>query len=948
MTFDRSRQEKLALAIRTKKLREERKKQSDLGEKGRAGGLIPFIEYFWHILEPNTPLVIDMQMEAICLHLEAVTRGEIKRLCINVSPGAAKSLIVNVFWPAWEWSAAGEPHHRYMTFAYASHLTERDNGRFRDIVMSYEFGEIWGHVFRLTEDGKIKPVNDKRGWKFSSSIRGVGTGERGSRILCLPGTERVLTDAGWLAIQDIVDGKMDVRVAGFDHVTQSIVWQEIEAHERNPGNEIVEIACEGGSLKCTRDHPVYVQGRGYACADSLREGEKLVWCGRGLDLPALQGRDTPQAKPSQEVLQQAVSHCRGESILSATEQSTMSRVRDDGLPTSFPPQKDAGRTVLQSRMPRRMEQGGKQPVVYGRLGPVGLQALRKRVPVQAERIQEIGMLLDLMCGEIKMGASAVQSRARSVSCVPPLQDGIQAGIQRRQILHGGLQGRCAFAAHEGTREWPLRPREGSEQIPPGLEQEPQGGHPGPRRLLLSEMRHGREGSREGAPRPSHRLQQGQLGAYEPDNSMQVLSRADARQQAFAGEVETRTVLSVKAVGREDIVFNVRVTPCHNYFVNGILVHNCDDLHNVKEAESEAVRSETVRWAREGMSNRLNDMQEGVIVLIGQRVHDEDVSAVLLADKLGYVHLCIPMEFEPSQRCETAWWRDPRRDAGELASPRRFPAKVVNELKKTLGPYAWSSQYQQRPEPRGGGILKRDWWGLYEVAAGEGFKHVLEFRLASLDSAYTSRQENDPSGFSVYGVYFDERRNPKIVLLAAWEKWLELHGQDVERKPGETEGAYVKRAKEKWGLVEWVAHECKRFKVHNLLIENKASGHSVAQEMRRLYADEQWAVRLVDPGSQDKRARAYSVQHLFANGAIQAPGVMKDGKPVFRDFAQFMIDQAAKFRGLAGDEDNAVDTLTQALRFLRDMNWAKRSDEVLSEEREKMTRRHGKRESIYGA
>ena len=195
------------------------------------------------------------------------------------------------------------------------------------------------------------------------------------------------------------------------------------------------------------------------------------------------------------------------------------------------------------------------------------------------------------------------------------------------------------------------------------------------------------------------------------------------------------------------------------------------------------------------------------------------------------------------------------------------------------------------------------------------------------------------------MYLDQKRNPKIILLSAWEKWLELHGQDVEKKPMEHESAYIKRAKEKWGLVEWVAYECRRFKVHNLLIENKASGHSVAQEIRRLYADEQWGVRLIDPGAQDKRARAYSIQHLFANGMIQAPGSMVDGKPVFRDFAQFMIDQAAKFHGLPGDEDNALDSLTQALRFLRDTSWAQRTEEVATSLREQMTHK-SRKEPIY--
>ena len=109
--------------------------------------------------------------------------GEIKRLLINVPPGFMKSLLTNVFWPAWEWSAMEMPHTRYVTFSYAASLTERDNGRFRDLLISREFQELWGHKFVLRKIGETKVVNDKTGWKLASSVGGVGTGERGNRVL---------------------------------------------------------------------------------------------------------------------------------------------------------------------------------------------------------------------------------------------------------------------------------------------------------------------------------------------------------------------------------------------------------------------------------------------------------------------------------------------------------------------------------------------------------------------------------------------------------------------------------------------------------------------------------------------------------------------------------------------------------------------------------------------
>src|SRR5262249_33089247 len=74
-------------------LRRERKIQS------HPGGLIPFVRYFWNVIEPETKLVEGWLLDAIAEHLEAITLGKITRLLINVPPGSMKSLMTQVFWP---------------------------------------------------------------------------------------------------------------------------------------------------------------------------------------------------------------------------------------------------------------------------------------------------------------------------------------------------------------------------------------------------------------------------------------------------------------------------------------------------------------------------------------------------------------------------------------------------------------------------------------------------------------------------------------------------------------------------------------------------------------------------------------------------------------------------------------------------------------------------------
>lgn len=133
----------------------------------------------------------------------------------------------------------------------------------------------------------------------------------------------------------------------------------------------------------------------------------------------------------------------------------------------------------------------------------------------------------------------------------------------------------------------------------------------------------------------------------------------------------------------------------------------DDPHSVDGAESEADRSSTVRTFRESVPTRLNNPEKSAIVVIMQRLHEQDVSGTILSLKLGYEHLMLPMEFEPERRCVTSiGFEDPRTYDGELLFPERFPRAVVERDKVPMGAYAVAGQFQQRPAPRSGGMFQR--------------------------------------------------------------------------------------------------------------------------------------------------------------------------------------------------------------------------------------------------
>ena len=133
----------------------------------------------------------------------------------------------------------------------------------------------------------------------------------------------------------------------------------------------------------------------------------------------------------------------------------------------------------------------------------------------------------------------------------------------------------------------------------------------------------------------------------------------------------------------------------------------DDPISVDGANSERVREGIAQWFLEAVPTRLNDPVRSAIVVIMQRLHERDLSGVILAKNLGYDHLMLPMEFEPERaRATRIGFTDPRRDPGELLFPARFPRAAVERDKAAMGEYAAAGQYQQRPAPRDGGLFKR--------------------------------------------------------------------------------------------------------------------------------------------------------------------------------------------------------------------------------------------------
>lgn len=387
-------------------------------------------------------------------------------------------------------------------------------------------------------------------------------------------------------------------------------------------------------------------------------------------------------------------------------------------------------------------------------------------------------------------------------------------------------------------------------------------------------------------------------------------------------------------------------------------HRCvlDDPHKIKGTqETPEARQSITQWVREGMQNRLNDLNRDAIVIIMQRVHDDDTSGAIMKH-LGdeYCHLIIPMEFESNRHFShyTGWnnGEDPRTYDGELAWANRYSERSLASFKRYQ--YLWSGQYQQNPIPRGGGIFKEEWWQVHEVAdKGTGMLTFIPevkplYVLAALDTAFSENEQNDYSALTIWVVYDDPiTKNRHIMLSDAWQKRLpELSGETVEQRPGETLAAWRRRAQPKWGLAEWVAYSCNRRRVNKLIIENKNRAPDVVRTIKRLFADRDWSVEAIDIRG-DKWARANALVDLFTDGMIYAPAKITEQNDVrFLDWADEAIREITLFP--RGAHDDILDSMTLALKHLRDRGWAIRKDERAADDRALATKRGGPREAIY--
>ena len=229
----------------------------------------------WNEIDP-APLIWAPHMDALCIHLQAVADGRVRKLLINIPPGHAKSMLVGVLWPVWLWLR--EPSKRIMAASYGLDLAMRDAVKSRDLMSTPWFTETFGRDWVLKADQNVKSRYDNtaKGFRVALSVGGKATGFRGD---CLVGETLVSTEFGQISIRELhlMQNKPRVWTAGENGLELKPIVASRVIHNAIVGNIDFKT---GASLVCTHDHRI-ATGFSYRSAASLKVFDKTFAIGCG-------------------------------------------------------------------------------------------------------------------------------------------------------------------------------------------------------------------------------------------------------------------------------------------------------------------------------------------------------------------------------------------------------------------------------------------------------------------------------------------------------------------------------------------------------------------------------------------------------------------------------------------------------------------------------------------
>jgi predicted phage terminase large subunit-like protein len=293
----------------------------------------------------------------------------------------------------------------------------------------------------------------------------------------------------------------------------------------------------------------------------------------------------------------------------------------------------------------------------------------------------------------------------------------------------------------------------------------------------------------------------------------------------------------------------------------------DDPQKPVDAQSDVQRNRLNQWVSNTLMSRLDSKEKGIIIVVMQRVHLNDLSGYLM-ESGGWTVLSLPAIAEQDETIAIGDNEFHLRRAGEALHPELESLESLKELQRQIGSDVFAAQYQQSPVPPGGAMIRREWLRYYEKPPERTYSTRI---IQSWDTAAKDGAQNDWSVCTTWMVV-----DKSYYLL------------DLTR------GRYDYPS-----LKATAIALARKYRPHYVLIEDASTGTALAQELKSVYFG--GAVRLV-PIERDKIGRLYVNQAKFEAGLV-----------LFPKGAPFLPELEAELLAFPqGKTDDQVDSITQAL------------------------------------
>lgn len=322
----------------------------------------------------------------------------------------------------------------------------------------------------------------------------------------------------------------------------------------------------------------------------------------------------------------------------------------------------------------------------------------------------------------------------------------------------------------------------------------------------------------------------------------------------------------------------------------------DDVISEQEAYSDSVRTKINEWYIPGARSRM--LPHGTEIIVNTRWNLDDLSGYLeqkdknSSNPWNIIRFPAILDYKSSKMLGLK--------EGDSFWPELWPVETFLEAKRTMSASKFNAMYQQNPIPDDGNIVKEEYWQEWK----DDEEPLCEAVIASLDTAFSEKQSADYSAYTVWGVFFKREvgRNgfeyiaANLILLGSEKgRWsfptlLEKVLGKYERNP--ENGIFEltqKGIQQKWNPDYYI-------------VENKASGQSLVQEMRL----KQLPVVEFDPGREDKISRMNACVPTFLSGRVWFPTEKLWARDVVNEVCQFPN----------GPSKDIADTVSQAILWLR--------------------------------